>query len=321
EVGSGQWDVQAGAERLLEATIQTYMDQARAARATGLPLPWPFVENDTHLAVQRLAVRYWGHTLAAPEVEGLLRGVGDDLATLEMMLQQSQEATLYSEARQRVDEGLQRSARGLPLYGHEVAGVVQPVLAPYDLQWLGRREMRRIQGDLEAYLRRLPEFRALHGDLFFAANPLDPMPRLGQPFGVPVSYQPDGYHTGIDLRGQRVGGQQPPLYAVADGIVAHVGPIYCLGEEVCRGPYAIILDHGNNIYSIYSHNSEATVEPGQPVTAGQMIGRQGSEGYSRGPHLHLEVHVGAPYSGDWTDPWHGGQFVDPWPWLPREGLS
>ena len=78
-----------------------------------------------------------------------------------------------------------------------------------------------------------------------------------------------------------------------------------------------MLDHGNNIYTIYSHNSEAFVKAGEQVVAGQVIARQGSEGYSRGPHLHLELHVGAAFSGVWTNPWTAGQFIDPWPWLPK----
>ncbi len=123
-------------------------------------------------------------------------------------------------------------------------------------------------------------------------------------------------HTGLDLRGDRVGGQQPPIYAVDDGTVVHVGALYCL-QGACRGPHAIVIHHGNNVYSVYSHNSEASVVEGDVVVAGQQIGRQGNEGYSRGPHLHLEVHVGAPFSGDWVTPWYAGESVDPWPWLPR----
>ncbi|MDQ4076464.1 MAG: M23 family metallopeptidase, partial [Chloroflexota bacterium] len=106
------------------------------------------------------------------------------------------------------------------------------------------------------------------------------------------------------------------IYAVKAGTVVHVGPIYCDIPDRCRGPHAIIIDHGNNIYTTYSHNSSASVAVGDRVEAGQEIARQGSLGFSFGPHLHLEVHTGAPYSGNWQEPWYGGQFVDPWPWLP-----
>jgi murein DD-endopeptidase MepM/ murein hydrolase activator NlpD len=78
-----------------------------------------------------------------------------------------------------------------------------------------------------------------------------------------------------------------------------------------------VLDHGNHVYSIYSHNSEAEVQVGQQVEAGQRIGRQGNEGYSFGSHLHFEVHTGAPYTGDWQQPFDSGEFVDPSEWLPE----
>jgi murein DD-endopeptidase MepM/ murein hydrolase activator NlpD len=265
-----------------------------------------------------MAARLLGHTLAPWDLTLLLDEVESDLVALEEDLLESGEAELFSQTRSRLDEGLQRSVRGLPLYVHEVTRLILPAIGSYNTRYLSQWDIDFVMADIEHSLRRLPAFRELHGDLFFTALPFDPMPEwILQPFGVPASYQPEGYHTGIDLRGQRTRGAQPPIYAVEDGIIVHVGPIYCLREGACRGPYAVILHHGNYVYTIYSHNSEATVVAGDEVTAGQMIARQGSEGYSRGPHLHLEVHVGSPYSGDWTDPWHGGDFVDPWPWLPR----
>ena len=150
----------------------------------------------------------------------------------------------------------------------------------------------------------------------FPATPLRPMPGLIRAFGVPVNYQAGGVHTGIDIAGPRVNGEEPELYAVAPGAVAYVGPLYCAAANACRGGKAIILDHGGNVYSIYSHNSAAYVAAGDTVTAGQSIGRQGNEGYSFGSHLHLEVHTGAPFTGDWLRPFEGGEFADPLAYLP-----
>ena len=138
------------------------------------------------------------------------------------------------------------------------------------------------------------------------------MPRIVKDFGVPVNYQQGGKHTGIDVALPRgADGKEPALYAVEDGTVEYVGPLYCDAARKCRGDKALIIDHGNNIYSIYSHNSATIVEKGERVKAGQMVGRQGNEGYSSGSHLHFEVHVGAPYTGNWRQPWAGGNFADP----------
>lgn len=148
------------------------------------------------------------------------------------------------------------------------------------------------------------------------AFPLNPMPAIFKPYGTPVDYQAGGIHTGIDISNLRVDGLEPPIFAVGGGVVVHVGPIYCDIVTACRGSNAIVIDHGGDLYSIYSHNSAASVAVGEPVTAGQRIGQQGNEGYSFGSHLHFEIHTGAPYSGNWQEPWLGGQFEDPVQYLP-----
>lgn len=59
----------------------------------------------------------------------------------------------------------------------------------------------------------------------------------------------------------------------------------------CGGGYGnyVMIDHGNGKISIYGHLSGVTVEAGQTVTAGQLIGYVGSTGYSTGAHLHFET--------------------------------
>ncbi|HYN90246.1 MAG TPA: M23 family metallopeptidase, partial [Ardenticatenaceae bacterium] len=146
----------------------------------------------------------------------------------------------------------------------------------------------------------------------FSALPLDPMPPVFKPFGAAVTYQAGGRHSGIDVAGP----EGSTLYAVADGVVSYVGPLYCDQVNACRGGHAVVLDLGGNAYALYSHNAAAFVQPGERVSAGQAIGRQGDEGYSFGAHLHFEVHVGAPFSGNWREPFQGGEFVDPLQFLP-----
>lgn len=87
-------------------------------------------------------------------------------------------------------------------------------------------------------------------------------------------------HAGVDM-GASTG---EPIYAAADGIVV-------LAEA--RGGFGntVVLDHGSSLATLYAHNSELLVEPGDLVLRGTMIARAGSTGLSTGPHLHFETRI------------------------------
>lgn len=51
----------------------------------------------------------------------------------------------------------------------------------------------------------------------------------------------------------------------------------------------IVVEHDNGTQTLYSHNSENIVEPGQKVIQGQVIGFVGSTGRSTGNHVHFEI--------------------------------
>jgi len=88
-------------------------------------------------------------------------------------------------------------------------------------------------------------------------------------------------HEGIDLTAPR----GTPIYATADGKVLEAG--YRAGGFGRK----ILLDHGFGYRTLYGHCDEVLVSPGQSVKRGDVIGRVGSTGLSKSPHLHYEVHI------------------------------
>ena len=89
------------------------------------------------------------------------------------------------------------------------------------------------------------------------------------------------FHTGIDIANDPGTSITPFM----DGEVVYAGEIFWgYGKH-------IIIDHGDNIRSIYAHLDKIYVFKGQKVVIGDEIGRMGSTGWSTGPHLHFEIRV------------------------------
>ncbi|PZF82939.1 peptidoglycan DD-metalloendopeptidase family protein [Jiangella anatolica] len=101
-------------------------------------------------------------------------------------------------------------------------------------------------------------------------------------------------HTGLDF-----GRGDGRIYAADAGTVIEARWNNAYGNMV-------ILDHGivngQRLTTMYAHQADLMVTPGQRVEKGQYIGNIGSTGYSTGPHLHFEVRL-------------DGQHTDPWPWV------
>jgi murein DD-endopeptidase MepM/ murein hydrolase activator NlpD len=104
--------------------------------------------------------------------------------------------------------------------------------------------------------------------------------RLSAHFGNrihPITGETD-FHSGIDLAAKA--GQ--PVYATAQGMVAHTGSHPLLGMF-------IIITHGGMYETWYGHLSKIGVEKGQLVYQADVIGSVGSTGRSTSPHLHYTV--------------------------------
>jgi murein DD-endopeptidase MepM/ murein hydrolase activator NlpD len=88
------------------------------------------------------------------------------------------------------------------------------------------------------------------------------------------------YHGGIDI-------------AAAKGTAvtaAATGRVVASQTYVAHGT-TVVLDHGRGVFTAYSHLSQSSVNVGQLIQVGQVIGLVGSTGRSQGPHLHFELAV------------------------------
>ncbi len=102
----------------------------------------------------------------------------------------------------------------------------------------------------------------------------------------PISGQRSG-HTGMDL-------------AVPTGTpvrAALPGTVIVAGFEGSYGNY-VMIEHADNLRTVYAHCSQLTVHSDQTVQAGTVVALSGATGRVTGPHLHFEVRV----NNERTDP-------------------
>ncbi|MEM7009464.1 MAG: M23 family metallopeptidase [Thermodesulfobacteriota bacterium] len=86
------------------------------------------------------------------------------------------------------------------------------------------------------------------------------------------------FHSGIDIDANR----GDNIVATADGYVSYAAWRKSYGKTV-------IIKHKDGYKTLYGHLSKITVQEGDKVVVGDVIGKAGSTGRSTGPHLHYEV--------------------------------
>lgn len=87
-------------------------------------------------------------------------------------------------------------------------------------------------------------------------------------------------HSGIDIGAPR----GTAVAAPAAGVVVFAGshPEYGV---------TLVIDHGNDIKTLYGHLTRVDVTADQKVERGQLVAHTGNTGRSSGPHLHYEIQV------------------------------
>ncbi len=97
------------------------------------------------------------------------------------------------------------------------------------------------------------------------------------------------FHNGVDMAAP--GGS--PILAAYDGEVVAAAYSSSMGNYV-------MIDHGDELYTIYMHASKLYVKRGQEVKRGEKIAAVGTTGRSTGNHLHFGVRL----KGSYVNPWN-----------------
>jgi len=106
-----------------------------------------------------------------------------------------------------------------------------------------------------------------------------------------TSYQVVNFRSGIEIQTDR----GEPIAAVYAGKILYADWFKGYGNM-------IIIDHGENYYTVYAHIEETFKSTGDTVEAGEVIATVGDSGSISGPKLYFEVR-------------HHGKPLDPMQWL------
>lgn len=89
-----------------------------------------------------------------------------------------------------------------------------------------------------------------------------------------------------------------PVYAAGEGEVVFADADKTTKFSPWTNFYGnvVIIQHDNDMYTLYAHLSSILVRAGDKVVAGAEIGQVGATGGATGSHLHFEVRTGSDYS-------------------------
>ncbi len=87
---------------------------------------------------------------------------------------------------------------------------------------------------------------------------------------------PKSPHSGTDIAAP----EGTPVQASGSGVVVLSGKDYFYTGNM------VIIDHGRQLQTIYAHLQDTTVQEGDTVRQGDIIGHVGRTGRATGPHLH-----------------------------------
>jgi len=131
-------------------------------------------------------------------------------------------------------------------------------------------------------------------------------PYIAQRFGIDwIKLGPNGLHYRTNgSTNEDWYGYGEDLLAVADGVVVDAKdgipdnlpnqpPVVTINSQTAGGNF-VLLDIGDGYFAYYAHliPGSKTVQIGDRVSRGEVLGRLGNAGASTGPHLHFHLYSG-----------------------------
>ena len=172
-------------------------------------------------------------------------------------------------------------------------GSKEKIFEKVDMSDSGSFDIDQIQEQMETSIKTVSAIKDyLHSqkDLYLATPRGFPVQGIiSSPYGSrinPISQQSE-FHRGIDISADA----GTPVMATAEGVVVFSG-------HNAAGGNIVVIAHGHHFSTYYAHNRRNTVQIGQKVKRGEVIGYVGSTGSATGNHVHYEV-------------WHEGKNENP----------
>jgi murein DD-endopeptidase MepM/ murein hydrolase activator NlpD len=91
-------------------------------------------------------------------------------------------------------------------------------------------------------------------------------------------------HNGVDFRAPN----GTSVFAAEGGTVRATGDTDLGCRRASYGRW-VLVDHPNNLSTLYAHLSLIKVKAGDGLNRGELVGYSGQTGYATGPHLHFSV--------------------------------
>lgn len=272
-------------------TEQSLAAQLRAAYFMGRNEPAKLLLNQRSPAEFSRNLTYYGYL--GRERAGQIDQLNENIAQIEELAAQIDEedaklAELEARQKERVGElDAARRQRGTALASLEREARDRST------------SLQRMQRDKQQLERLLAELRRAAESVPF--DPNSPFAQLRGKLAWPVAGR-----IAVNYGANRTGGLRSDgveinaargaeIRAVQEGRVIHADWLSGRG-------HVVILDHGNQFWSLYMHAEQLFAQPGARVAVGQVIATAGDSGGRKDPGLYFEIR-------------QAGKPVDPRPWF------